>query len=60
MTDEQLQEMKRQVERENAALEKIERMFTSGNDTEVTRATINKEDWELAKNALLYIGAYSV
>ena len=55
-----LGKMKKKVERENQALKKIERMFTSSNDVEVTRATINKEDWELAKNALLYRGALSV
>lgn len=31
------------------AYDKVERKFTSGNDTEVERAVITKEEWELAK-----------
>lgn len=34
------------------AYDKVERKFSSGNGTDVERATITKEEWELSK---LYI-----
>jgi len=34
---------------EKEAFDSIVRKFTSSNGTEVTRATITKEEWELAK-----------
>ena len=35
---------------EKEAFDRIERKFTSSNSIEVTRATITKEEWELAKS----------
>lgn len=34
------------------AYEKIERKFTSGNDTDVERITITREEWDFAKGHL--------